>query len=103
MMIVFASLAALGLALVATSSTLWVKAPTGAAIDRGESDTTQKLRLYIFIGWTLLIPAIMLIEWMTIERPTGINVPPFAYGRKVVTDLWTAIAAVLALLWGIKK
>ena len=35
--------------------------------------------------------------------PPSTEMAAFAYGRKVVTDLWTAIAVVLALLWGISK
>ena len=54
--------------------------------------------------WTLILPLGLLFEWNhRAAPPPSTEMAAFAYGRKVVTDLWTAIAVVLALLWGIKK
>jgi hypothetical protein len=68
--------------------------------------TNDWWRFGFFIAWTLFLPFVWLIEWY---GPDGywLNPPnpilPFTYGRKVISDVWTAVAAVLGLLAWNKK
>jgi hypothetical protein len=66
-------------------------------------------RFKFFAGWTLFLPVVWLFDWWGWELtegfggnarkpPAEIAVPHFAYGRKVVSDLWAAVAVVLAAL-----
>jgi hypothetical protein len=66
--------------------------------------TSDRWRFYFFIAWTLLLPLVWLGEWFVYFGLYGNwhNMPPsmpeFTYTRKVISDLWSAIAVVLGLL-----
>lgn len=66
-------------------------------------------RFSFFVIWVLLLPLVLLWEWWGVEvfgfgglgrKPvTEIpSVPALTYGRKVISDLWAAVAVVLAAL-----
>lgn len=90
-----------GLALVAASGFFrTTKSPVDA-----ETGTSWRFRF--FVGWTLSLPLLLLWEWWGVEvygfgglawrSPDKIPaVPALAYGRKVISDLWAAVAIVLA-------
>ncbi len=69
----------------------------------------DRWRFMFFVGWTLSLPLVWLAEWygylglyhhwQNMPNP----LPEFTYGRKVISDLWTAVAAVLGLLAWNKK
>jgi hypothetical protein len=96
--------AVVGIVLVGLSAAFRAGRPKGFALDSKGQNTTDSWRLWMFIGWTLALPLWWLVEWYVYAAPSPpANFPAFQYGRKVVTDLWTAIAVVLGLLFGIKK
>ena len=67
-------------------------------------ETNPKIRLALFIAWTLLAPFVFLLEWHVFQyRPPAGELMAFTYGRKVISDLWAAIAIALGLLWGIRR
>ena len=63
-------------------------------------------RFYFFVVWVLLLPAVLLFEWWGPEvngfggwsqKVKEIpSVPAMTYARKVISDLWAAVAVVLA-------
>ena len=71
--------------------------------------TNDRWRFGFFVGWTLFLPLVWLLEWygwygiyrdwQNMPNP----LPEFTYGRKVISDLWTGVAAVLGLLAWNKK
>jgi ABC-type Fe3+ transport system permease subunit len=71
--------------------------------------TNDRWRFWFFIGWTLSLPLVLLVEWHVLygglyeHWKLSKPFPEFTYGRKVISDLWTAVAAVLGLLaWNTK-
>jgi len=69
------------------------------AIDEVAND---RWRFGFFVVWTLLLPLALLVE---VHCPPGFWPKPpdsltldFTYKRKVISDVWTAVAVVLAAL-----
>lgn len=71
--------------------------------------TNDRWRFGFFIAWTLSLPLLWLWEWWGVEvggfgglawKTPDVRgaMPELTYGRKVVSDMWTAFAAVLGLL-----
>lgn len=86
----------IGLGLVGTSGTL--RFTSGSMTDT----VNDRWRFLFFIGWTLSLPLALLVEyhcpnWFWPQPPHPLTLD-FTYGRKVISDVWTAVAAVLALL-----
>jgi hypothetical protein len=79
---------------------------SSAAMDE---ETNDHWRFGFFLAWTLFLPLVWLVEWYGYlglynnwqNMPSPL--PEFTYGRKVISDLWTAVAAVLGLLAWNKK
>jgi len=76
--------------------------------------TNDGWRFVFFIVWTLSLPLLWFWEWWGVEwsgfgglawkHPDARGpMPELAYGRKVVSDVWTAVAVVLAALAWNKK
>jgi hypothetical protein len=74
-----------------------------------DAETSPSWRFGFFVLWTLSLPLVWLWEWWGVEicgfgglgwkSPTEFpSVPALVYGRKVVSDLWAAVAVVLAAL-----
>jgi hypothetical protein len=91
-------------AIVAVVASAMARAGVPERYFANDEEKSQKFRLAMFVIWTLILPLGLLVEWNhRAAAPPSTEMAAFAYGRKVVTDLWTAVAVVLALLWGIKK
>jgi hypothetical protein len=73
---------------------------TDAPTNASRSDLTLAL---LFAVWTLLPPAVWFIAWLRDGIPVAAKLPEVAFERKVISDLWAAIAVVLGLLFGIGK
>jgi hypothetical protein len=83
-----------------TSKPVWF----GSKLDE---ETNDRWRFAFFIGWTLSLPLALLVEihcpnrfWPEPRHPLTLD---FTYARKVISDLWAAVAVVLAALSWNKK
>jgi hypothetical protein len=88
-----------GLALVIVSFATWSR-PSAFGL-KGSSDQWQTTRGVLFGLWTLALPIYALWEWYHFPHPE--NLQAYIYEHKIWSDVWTAGAVVLALLFGIKK
>lgn len=89
-----------GLILIGVSFATWQR-PAMIGFD-GTSDTWQTLRGLFFALWALALPAYAMWEWYSLKAPPA-NMPAFTYEHKVWTDVWTAVALVLGVFFGVKK
>ncbi|MEN3375193.1 MAG: hypothetical protein V7604_548 [Hyphomicrobiales bacterium] len=99
----------LGLGLVGLSTRYRFTSRTAYKSAAMDEETSDRWRFGFFVGWTLFLPLVWLLEWygwygfhkdwQNMPQP----LPEFTYGRKVISDLWTAVAAVLGLLAWNKK
>jgi divalent metal cation (Fe/Co/Zn/Cd) transporter len=92
-----------GLLLIIASLLLWSGRPRRYALNKDGQNQTQTWRAAILIVWTLALPAYSLWEWLKLGSQPPSNFAAFQYGHKVLSDVWTAVAVVLGLLFGIKK
>ena len=67
----------------------------------GPTDHWQTARGVLFGLWTLTLPAYSLWEWYFLPHPD--NIQAYAYQHKVWSDVWTSVAVVLGVLFGVKK
>ena len=94
----------LGFVLIAVSARYRFTSRTVFGSKAMDEATSDRWRFGFFITWTLLLPLLWLLEWygyfglykhwQNVPNP----LPAFTYGRKVISDLWTAVAVVLGLL-----
>jgi hypothetical protein len=76
--------------------------PAYSATDTRTNESRSDLALaLLFAIWTLLPPSLWFIQWLVHGLPP--NLPEVTFERKVISDLWAAIAVVLGLLFGIGK
>ena len=62
-----------------------------------DEETNDRWRFGFFVGWTLFLPLVWLVEWygwygfyedwQNMPNP----LPAFTYGRKVISDFWTGV------------
>ena len=91
----------IGLVLVLVSFSLWTRLPVSQFM--AGPDHGQTLRGILFGLWTLSLPVYFLWEWHAHPTPPASEMAAYQYGHRVVSDVWTAIAAVLGVLFGVRK
>jgi hypothetical protein len=69
--------------------------------------TNDRWRFLFFVGWTLILPLALFLEvygpyWFWPKPPDPMTLS-FTYPRKVISDVWAAVAVVLAALAWNKK
>jgi hypothetical protein len=99
----------LGLGLVAFSARYRFTSRGFRSATDMDAETNDRWRFGFFIVWTLSLPLLWVLEWygwyglyqhwQNMPNP----LPEFTYGRKVISDVWTGVAAVLGLLAWNKK
>jgi hypothetical protein len=64
---------------------------------------TQDWRAFLLVVWAVALPLYFLWEWHGLHSNPPNPFQPWQYGRKVMSDLWAAVAVLLAFLFGVKK
>jgi hypothetical protein len=97
--------ALVGFILVVLSFATWSR-PSTLGLTQA-SDSYKSARGIAFGLWTLALPAYSLWEWYFFydrHLPTNAaDVANFNYGNQVWSNVWSAVAVLLGLLFGIKK
>src|SRR5262249_32954765 len=90
----------------------WLGQPPSASLTQGNivkrnwaKTLTQEWRAFLLVVWVVALPLYFLWEWewhgLHSNPPNPFQ--PWQYGRKVVSDVWAAVAVLLAFLFGVKK
>jgi hypothetical protein len=67
------------------------------------ADNGQTFRGVLFALWAVSLPLYFLWEWQTHPAPPANEMAIYQYGHKVISDVWTAIAAFVGVLFAIRK
>jgi len=96
-------LAIVGVVFVLGSFALWSSRPAGhLAVARGTGFTPLLLQGILFALWTIGPPLYALWSWH-FYPPQPSEVAAYQYEHRLIADVWAAIAAVLGVLFGVKK
>jgi hypothetical protein len=79
--------------------------PSGAPHKQGlwAMTQTQDWRAILLVVWAVALPLYFLWEWHGLHSNPPNPFQPWQYGRKLVSDVWAAVAVLLAFLFGVKK
>lgn len=58
--------------------------------------------LVVFILWVVVPPLWFLVDWALFEPTNDKNFEHFKYSQELARNLWVAVAAVLALILGLR-
>ena len=103
MYVVTIAFALAGILLIIASATLWSGRPKRVALNAVGENRTQIWRAGFLIVWTLSLPLYSLVELIQYGAPAASDLAAVQYRHKVLSDIWTAVAVSLGLLFGIRK